>query len=96
MLAANSWRVTAGAGTANPGLMAHIIAAERIRSDLIARLSGSTAARFERACAGCELPDPVVATLIGVTVPEMWDIRTGGPIPPAALPRINAFLEGRS
>ena len=74
--------------------MAHIIAAERIRSDLINRLSGSTAERFERACAGCELPDPVVAALIGVTVVEMWEIRTGGPIPPAALPRINAFLEG--
>jgi transcriptional regulator with XRE-family HTH domain len=96
MLAANSWRVTAGAGTASPGLMAHITAAERIRSDLIARLSGSTAARLERACAGRELPDPVVAALIGVTVGEMWEIRTGGPIPPAALPRINAFLEGLS
>jgi hypothetical protein len=96
MLAANSWRVMAGAGTASPGLMAHITAAERIRSDLIARLSGSTAARLERACAVCELPDPVVAALIGVTVGEMWEIRTGGPIPPATLPRINAFLEGLS
>jgi transcriptional regulator with XRE-family HTH domain len=96
MLAANSWRVTAGAGTANPGLMAHIIAAERIRSELTARLSSSTAARFERACAGCGLPDPVIAALIGVTATEMWEIRTGGAIPPATLPRIAAFLEGHS
>jgi hypothetical protein len=38
----------------------------------------------------------VIAALIGVTATEMWEIRTGGAIPPATLPRIAAFLEGHS
>lgn len=92
MLAANSWRVTANAGAANAGLMAHIKAAEEIRRDLLTRLPGSLGARFERACVQSGLPAPVIAALIGVTAGEMWDIRTGGVIPPAALERIRAFV----
>lgn len=92
VLAANSWRVTANAGVGNSGLMANIKAVEGIRRDLLTRLPGSFGGRFERACVQSGLPDPVIATLIGMTVGEMWDIRTGGVIPPAALDRVRAFV----
>ena len=93
-LAANSWRVTANAGVANSTLMAHVKAAETIRADLMARLPGSIGARFDGACVSSGLPDPVIAALIGVSVEQMWDIRTGGAIAPAALAAVSAFVAG--
>ena len=37
----------------------------------------------------------VIATLLGVTAEEMWDIRNKGLIPPGALPRVRAFAEAQ-
>ena len=93
-LAANSWRVTANAGVANSTLMAHVKAAETIRADLMARLPGSIGAQFDAACVRSGLPDPVIAALIGVSVEQMWDIRTGAAIAPAALAAVSAFVAG--
>ena len=95
-LAANSWRVTANAGAANSTLMAHVKAAETIRADLMARLPGSIGAQFDAACVRSGLPDPVIAASIGVSVEQMWDIRTGAAIAPAALAAVNAFVAGES
>jgi len=93
-LAANSWRVTANAGVANSTLMAHVKAAETIRADLMARLPGSIGAQFDEACVRSGLPDPIIAALIGVSVEQMWDIRTGAAIAPAAVAAVSAFVAG--
>ena len=97
-LAANSWRVASGtdAGQAADRLMAHLKAMEAIRRSLLARLPGSIGAQFDRACVQSGLPEPVIATLLGVTAEEMWVIRTRGVIPPVALARVSAFAAGES
>ena len=97
MLAANSWRVAVNAGADSaPRLMAHLRALEGMRAGLLARLPGSISARFDAACLRSGLPEPVIATLLGLNVEEMWDVRNRGVIPPGALPRVRAFLEARS
>lgn len=97
MLAANSWRVAVNAGAdSTDRLMVHLRTLENIRSGLLARMPGSTSARFDRACRAAGLPDAVVAALLGVTPEEMWDIRNKGLIPPGALPRVRAFIEADS
>lgn len=96
MLAANSWRVAvnAGAGSATR-LMTHLNALEEIRAGLLDRMPHSLAAHFNRACSASALPDPVIATLIGITVDQMWDIRNSGLIPPGALARVREFVGQR-
>ena len=95
MLAANSWRVAVNAGAQAPGrLMDHLRALEEIRAGLLARLPEGIGARFDRACARSGLPEPVIAALLGVSAEEMWDIRNRGVIPPGALPRVRAFVDG--
>jgi len=97
MLAANSWRVAVNAGADSTAkLMAHLKTLEEIRSGLLARLPGTVGARFDRACDRSGLPDAVVATLLGVTPEEMWNIRTRGLVPPGALPRVRAFVDAHS
>ena len=97
LLAANSWRVAVNAGADSADrLMVHLKTLESIRSGLLARLPGSTGARFDRACRRSALPDTVIAALLGVSAEEMWDIRNKGLIPPGALPRIRAFIEAES
>lgn len=94
LLAANSWRVAVNAGGDSAGrLMQHLHDLEAIRSALLARMSGSLGARFDRACAESPLPGAVIATLLGVTSEQMWDIRNRGVVPPGALPRIRAFAD---
>ncbi len=95
MLAANSWRVAVqnGADSAER-LMAQLRTLEQMRTGLLARLPGSLAARFDRACVRSELPESVIAALLGVGVDEMWDIRNRGAIPPDALARVRAFVDG--
>ncbi|MFN8032740.1 MAG: helix-turn-helix domain-containing protein [Mycobacterium sp.] len=95
MLAANSWRVAvnAGAQSAEP-LMAHLKELEAIRTGLLARMPGAIATRFDRACVRSGLPESVIAALVGVTTDQMWDIRNRGVIPPGALPRVRAFVDG--
>ena len=94
MLAANSWRVAVNAGApSSDRLMAHLQTLESIRGALLARMPGSISARFDRACQRSTLPEAVIASLLGVTVEEMWDIRNTGVIPPGALPRVRAFVE---
>ena len=97
-LAASSWRVAVATdpGPSTARLMAHLKAMEAIRCDLLERLPGSISTRFDRACARSGLPDPVIATLLGITAEEMWDVRTRGVISPAALPRVSAFAAGES
>jgi transcriptional regulator with XRE-family HTH domain len=96
MLAANSWRVAVNAGAASAErLMQHLQALETTRSALLKRMPMSLTARFDRACANSSLPEPVIATLLGVTGEEMWDIRNRGVIPPGALPRVRAFADAR-
>jgi hypothetical protein len=56
----------------------------------------SISARFDRACARADLPEPVIATLLGVSVEQLWDIRNRGAVPPGALPRVQAFVEEQS
>ena len=53
----------------------------------------SLAARFERACTESQLPDPAIASLLGITTAEMWDIRTRGAVPAGALARVRAFVQ---
>jgi len=94
LLAANSWRVAVNGGAPSADrLMTHLKSLEAIRTGLLARMPGSISARFDRACARSELPESVIATLIGVDVEQLWDIRNRGAIPPGALPRVRAFLE---
>ena len=95
MLAANSWRVAVNADAASAGrLMRHLQALETTRGALLDRMPMSLSARFDRACAQSSLPEPVIAALLGVTAAEMWDIRNRGVIPPGALPRVRAFVDG--
>ncbi|TGD90045.1 XRE family transcriptional regulator [Mycolicibacterium sp. CH28] len=95
ILAANSWRVAANAGAESTDrLMTHLESLEAIRTGLLARLPGSIGARFDDACARSPLPESVIATLLGVSAEQLWDIRNRGVIPPGALPRVRAFVEG--
>ncbi len=95
MLAANSWRVAVNANAASAGrLMRHLQALEATRGALLERMPMSLSARFDHACAQSSLPEPVIAALLGVTAAEMWDIRNRGVIPPGALPRVRAFVDG--
>lgn len=95
MLAANSWRVAVNAGAESTGrLMVHLRSLEAIRTGLLDRLGASLGSRFDRACARSELPEPVLAAMLGMSVEEVWDIRNRGVIPPGALPRVRAFVEG--
>jgi len=97
LLAANSWRVAVNAGAESADrLMTHLKSLETIRTGLLARMPGSISARFDRACTRSELPEPVIATLLGVGVEQVWDIRNRGAIPPGALPRVRAFVEEQS
>lgn len=94
LLAASSWRVAANAGPESAGrLMGHLRALEATRSGLLQRLPTSLSARFDQACAGSPLPEPVIAELLGVNADEMWDIRNRGVIPPGALARVRAFAD---
>ena len=96
MLAANSWRVAVNAGAGSAGrLMDHLRSLEAIRTGLLERLHGSLGAQLDRACARSELPESVIAALLGVSAEEMWDIRNRGVVPPGVLPRARAFIEGR-
>ncbi len=67
LLAANSWRVAVNAGGAESvdRLMTHLTSLEAIRTGLLARMPGSLSARFDQACTRSDLPEPVIATLIG-------------------------------
>ncbi len=95
MLAASSWRVAVNAGSESSArLMEHLQALEATRTALLERMPASLSARFDRACALSQLPDAVIAALIGVDSDELWDIRNRGVIPPGALPRIRAFVDG--
>lgn len=97
MLAASSWRVAVNAGADPAGrLMNHLQALEATRSALLERMPTSLSTRFDRACARSPLPEPVIATLLGVTSAEMWDIRNRGIIPPVALARVRAFVDADS
>jgi transcriptional regulator with XRE-family HTH domain len=97
LLAANSWRVAVNAGAESADrLMAHLKSLETIRTGLLARMPGSISARFDQACARSDLPEAVIATLLGVGVDQLWDIRNRGAIPPGALPRVRAFVEEQS
>ena len=97
LLAANSWRVAVNAGAESAGrLMRQLRALEGIRADLLGRLPDSIGTRFDRACARSALPESVIATLLGVSAEQMWDIRNRGVIPPGALARVRAFVEGES
>ncbi len=94
LLAANSWRVAVGGGADPAGpLLGHVRALESARQDLLARLPDSLAARLDRACAASRLPDPVVAALLGLSVEEMWAIRTGGAVPTGAVARVRGFVD---
>ncbi|AQT78027.1 transcriptional regulator [Mycolicibacterium litorale] len=96
MLAANSWRVAVNAGAQSTDrLMTHLESLEAIRTGLLARLPGSIGSRFDQACARSALPESVIATLLGVSTEQMWDIRNRGVIPPGALPRVRAFVEAQ-
>lgn len=94
LLAAESWRVAADAGSASAErLMGHLRALEEIRTALIARLPAGTGARFEQACTRSGLPDSVIVGLLGISAAQVWDLRNGGPVPPEALSRVRAFVE---
>lgn len=94
MLAASSWRVAVNTGADPAGpLMGHLQALEATRTALLERMPTSLSSRFDRACARSALPEPVIATLLGVTGDEMWKIRNRGLIPPGALPRVRAFAD---
>ncbi|MGV0625116.1 helix-turn-helix domain-containing protein [Mycolicibacter minnesotensis] len=94
MLAASSWRVAVNTGAEHGArLMAHLQDLEAIRSDLLRRLPGSLAARFDQACTRSSLPEAVIAALLGVSAEELWDIRNRGVIPPGALARVRAFAD---
>ena len=93
LLAANSWRVAVNAGADPAGpLLGHVKALEATRTALLARLPDGLGAQFDRACAASSLPDAVIATLVGITTDEMWDIRNRGFVPPGVLTRLRAFV----
>lgn len=97
LLAANSWRVAVNAGAESAGrLMGQLKALEAIRADLLGRLPDSIGTRFDRACARSALPESVIATLLGITAEQLWEIRNRGIIPPGALARVRAFVEDES
>ena len=62
-------------------------------TSLLARLPAAIGARFDRACGQSQLPEAVIAALVGVGAEELWNIRNRGVIPPGALPRVRAFVE---
>lgn len=94
MLAASSWRVAVNAGADATGrLMDHLRELEATRQTLLERMPSSLGARFDRACKQSSLPETIIASLVGVSVDEMWDIRNTGAIPPGALPRVRAFAD---
>jgi transcriptional regulator with XRE-family HTH domain len=94
MLTADSWRIAVNADAESARrLMGHLEDLEAIRAGLLERVPMSLSAQLDRACAQSPLPEAVIATLLGVTVAEMWDIRNRGVIPPGALPRVRAFAE---
>lgn len=93
LLAANSWRVAVNSNADPSGpLMTHLKALEATRGALLARLPTSLGTRFDKACARSELPEPVIATLLGISAEQMWDIRNRGAVPTGALARVRAFL----
>ncbi len=95
LLAANSWRVAINAGAESADrLMGHLKALEAIRAGLLARMPGSMGARFEKACLRSGLPESVVAALLGMSIEQVWDVRNRGAVPPGALGRVRAFVEG--
>ena len=97
MLAANSWRVAVNAGAESAGrLMSQLKALEAMRADLLERLPDSIGTRFDQACTRSALPESVIATLLGVSAEQMWEIRNRGIIPPGALARVRAFVEDES
>ena len=94
MLAAGSWRVAVNAGADSAArLMQHLQALETTRGALLSRLPDSLASRFDQACTGSSLPEPVIAELLGMTVEQIWEIRNRGAIPPGALARVRAFTD---
>jgi transcriptional regulator with XRE-family HTH domain len=94
MLAANSWRVAVNAGAQSaPRLMGYLAELEDVRTGLLARLPAAIGARFDRACGQSQLPEAVIAAMVGVGAEELWNIRNRGVIPPGALPRVRAFVE---
>ena len=94
MLAANSWRVALNADSESAGrLMGHLEDLESTRGALLERVSTSLSAKLDRACVRSNLPEAVIAALLGVGADELWDIRNRGVIPPGALPRVRAFVE---
>lgn len=95
LLAANSWRVAIpGGGESARRLMAHLRALENLRAGLLARLSGSVSARFDRACRESGLPETVVAAMLGMTVDDVWAMRNSGAVPAGSLARVRAFVDG--
>lgn len=93
ILAANSWRVAVNAGADSAErLMTHLHALEEIRAGLLNRMPASMGTRFDRACAQSRLPESVIASLLGLSAEQVWDIRNRGVIPPAALPLVRAFV----
>jgi transcriptional regulator with XRE-family HTH domain len=94
MLAANSWRIAVNADAESAGrLMHHLEELEATRGALLERVPMSLSARLDRACAQSSLPEAVIATLLGVSAAEVWDIRNRGVIPPGVVPRVRAFAE---
>lgn len=93
VLAANSWRVAVNAGAEAGRLLTHLHDLEAIRSALLARMPAGLGARLDRACAQSPLPEAVIATLLGITGEQLWDIRNRGVVPPGALPRVRAFAD---
>ncbi|HEX5143335.1 MAG TPA: helix-turn-helix transcriptional regulator [Mycobacterium sp.] len=94
-LAANSWRVAINGG-ADPGgpLLRHVQELEALRLQLLALLPGSLSSRFDAACSRSSLPETVIAALLGISVEQSWQIRNQGAIPPAAVARVQAFVDG--
>ena len=94
MLAANSWRVAVNAGAPGDGpLLGHLKALEATRVELLGLLPASLSSRLDVACGQSRLPEAVIATLLGITVEQVWDIRNQGPVPPGALARVQAFVD---
>ncbi|RWA15875.1 hypothetical protein MBRU_10010 [Mycolicibacterium brumae DSM 44177] len=94
LLAADSWRVARNAGADPRGpLLDSLRELEQIRTDLLARLPASLAARFERACRRSGLPERVIATMLGVETDQVWDIRTSGVTPAGAADRVHQFID---
>lgn len=95
LLAANSWRVAVnGSAESAQRLMAHLKSLEHVRAGLLARLPGSVSARFEEAVRQSVLPEAVVAAMLGMSAEEVWVMRNSGVVPPGALERVRAFVDG--